>query len=113
MNRLLLGALYGVLAQILTFLQLQGGLKYDWNKKYPITILVVSIPISWLFIKSVGYIVEYYNGLIYPSRFIGFSIGIIIFAIMSTLLFKETITLKTILSISLAFIIMCVQIYIK
>jgi UDP-glucose 4-epimerase len=39
MNRLLIGALYGVVAQILTFLQLQGGLKYDWNKKYPIKII--------------------------------------------------------------------------
>ena len=91
MNKLLLGALYGVVAQILTFLQLQGGLKYDWNKKYPITILLISVPISWLYIKSVGYIVEHYNGDLWPSRLIGFVIGVFIFSLMSSFLFKEPI----------------------
>jgi multidrug transporter EmrE-like cation transporter len=113
MNKLLLGALYGVIAQIFTFLQLQGGIKYDWNKKYPITILLVSIPISWLFIKSVGYIVEYYNGLIYPSRLIGFGIGIIIFVTLSMILFKEPLTLKTITCLLLAASILLVQIFWK
>ena len=113
MNRLLLGALYGVVAQILTFLQLQGGIKYDWNKKYPITILLVSIPISWLFIKSVGYIVEYYNGELWPSRLVGFAIGVFIFSLMSSIIFKEPITYKTITCLLLAFSILMIQMFWK
>jgi len=113
MNRLLLGALYGVVAQILTFLQLQGGLKYDWNKKYPITTLMVSIPISWLFIKSVGYIVEAYNGELWPSRLIGFVIGVFVFSLMSSFLFKEPITYKTITCLILAFSILLIQMFWK
>ena len=32
MNRLLLGFLYGLVAQILTFLQLQGNIKWNFGK---------------------------------------------------------------------------------
>jgi hypothetical protein len=113
MNKLLIGTLYGVIAQILTFLQLQGGLRYDWNKKYPITILVVSIPISWLFIKSVGYLVEAYNGELWPSRLIGFVIGVFIFSLMSSFLFKEPFTYKTITCLLLAFSILMIQMFWK
>lgn len=113
MNKLLLGFVYGFIAQVLTFLQLQGGIKYDWNKKYPITILLVSIPISWLFIKSVGYIVEAYNGELWPSRLIGFVIGVFVFSLMSSFLFKEPITYKTITCLILAFSILMIQMFWK
>ena len=75
MNRLLLGFLYGLLAQILTFLQLQGNIKWNWYERYPVILVSVSIPIAWLYIKSVEYFVESFNGEIWPSRLIGFSIG--------------------------------------
>jgi hypothetical protein len=113
MNKLLIGALYGVIAQMLTFLQLQGGIKYDWNKKYPIIILLVSIPISWLFIKSVGAIVDHYNGELWPSRLIGFVIGVFVFSLMSSILFKEPITYKTITCLILAFSILMIQMFWK
>jgi hypothetical protein len=113
MNKLLLGSVYGILAQILTFLQLQGNIKYNWFQKAPILTLLVGIPMAYLYIKSVENFVLAYDGQVYPSRFIGFSIGIIVFVVMTTLLFKEPITLKTILSIMLATAIMCIQIYMK
>jgi hypothetical protein len=113
MNRLLIGALYGVFAQILTFLQLQGGIKYDWNKKYPFLIYLVSVPISYLFIKSVGHIVSAYDGELWPSRLIGFVIGVFVFSLMSYFLFKEPITYKTITCLLLAFTILLIQIFWK
>ena len=74
MNKLLLGFLYGFFAQVITFLQLQGGIKFNWFQKYPIITLMASIPISWLYLKSVGYFVESFSGEIWPSRLIGFGI---------------------------------------
>ena len=114
MYRLLLeGALYGTLAQIITFLQLQGNIKWGWYAKYPFWVLLASVPISILFIKSVEKIVAAFNGEIWPSRLIGFGIGIIIFTIMSWLVFKEHLTLKTMICLLLASMIVALQIFWK
>lgn len=113
MNKLLLGFIYGLFAQILTFLQLQGGIKYDWTKKYPIGILLIAIPISWLYIKSVENFVYSFNGEIWPSRLIGFGIGIVVFALMSYFLFNEAINLKTFVCLILACTILGIQIFWK
>jgi len=113
MSNLVSGIVYGIVAQILTFLQLQGSVKYNWYNKYPIPVLLCAIPISWLFIKSVDNFIMAYNGEIFPSRIFGFCIGIIIFIIMGKLLFHESINLKSALCILLSFIIILIQIFFK
>lgn len=113
MSRLAVGIIYGFLAQVITFLQLQGNIKWNWYSKYPIMILAVSVPISWCFIKSVEAFVLAFNGEIWPSRLIGFAIGIIVFALMSYLWFKEPITMKTFICLVLACCILGVQIFWK
>jgi len=104
------GVLYGVIAQILTFLQLQGNIKYGWFQKYPIIMLLAAMPISYLFIKSVEYFVAAYNGEIWPSRLIGFGIGVIIFTLMSKMLFGEPFTSKTAVCLALGTAIVLIQI---
>jgi len=104
------GVLYGVIAQILTFLQLQGNIKYGWFQKYPIIMLLAAMPISYLFIKSVEYFVAAYNGEIWPSRLIGFGIGVIIFTLMSKMLFGEPFTTKTAVCLALGTAIVLIQI---
>jgi hypothetical protein len=113
MNRLLTGILYGILGQVLSFLQLQGSIKYGWYTKYPIIILLSSIPATWFYLKSVEVLVEMFNGELWPSRLIGFGIGIIIFVVLSMLLFKEPLTLKTLTCLLLAASILLVQIFWK
>lgn len=110
MNKLFLGFVYGLFAQVLTFLQLQGGVKYGWFVKYPIITVLASIPMGWLFLKSVENLVGYFNGEIWPSRLIGFGIGIIVFGLMSYYMFKEPITLKTGICLILAIMILAIQI---
>ena len=107
---LIKGMLFGLFAQVLTFLQLQGNIKYNWFEKYPIILLSISVPLSYLYIKSVEYLVAYYNGEIWPSRLIGFAIGIIVFALMSFFIFKEPISLKTSLCLILSGCILGIQI---
>jgi len=113
MNKLLIGFVYGLLAQILTFLQLQGGTKYGWFIKYPIITVLASIPMGWLFLKSVENLVGYFDGEIWPSRLIGFGIGIIVFGLMSYYMFKEPISLKTAICLILAIMILAIQIFWK
>ena len=107
------GAIYGLIAQIITFLQLQGNIKWGWLTKYPILTLLASIPMGYLFIKSVEHFVSAYNGQIWPSRLIGFAIGIIVFALMSVLIFKEPINMKTFVCLILSCCILGIQIFWK
>jgi multidrug transporter EmrE-like cation transporter len=113
MNKLLLGIVYGFLAQVITFLQLQGNIKWNWYQRFPVLVLATAIPISWLFIKSVESFVIAFDGEIWPSRLIGFAIGIIVFASMSYFLFKEPVTTKTFVCLMLACCILAVQIFWK
>jgi multidrug transporter EmrE-like cation transporter len=72
--------------------------------------LLAAMPISYLFIKSVEYFVAAYNGQIWPSRLIGFGIGVIIFTLMSKMLFGEPFTSKTAVCLALGTAIVLIQI---
>ena len=113
MNRLLQGIFYGILGQIFSFMQLQGSIKYGWYQKYPILILLVSIPCAWFYIKSVEGFVNHFDGQLWPSRLIGFGIGIIVFVSLSVILFKEPLTSKTLICLLLAGSILLIQMFWK
>jgi hypothetical protein len=110
---LIKGILWGLLGQIFSFMQLQGSVKYGWYQKYPIIILLLSIPSMWFYLNSVANLVEWGGGQLWPSRLIGFGIGIIVFVTLSIILFKEPITLKTLLCLGLAAAILGIQIFWK
>jgi multidrug transporter EmrE-like cation transporter len=110
---LIKGMLWGLLGQIFSFMQLQGSVKYGWFAKYPILILLSSIPAAWFYIKSVEHLVTAFDGQLWPSRLIGFGIGIVVFVSLSILLFKEPITAKTLVCLGLALSILGIQIFWK
>jgi len=107
---LLKGFFFGVLGQIFSFLQLQGSVKFGWYEKYPIIILLCSIPAGWFYIKSVEGFVNHFDGQLWPSRLIGFGIGIVVFVTLSMLMFKEPLTTKTLICLLLAATILGIQI---
>jgi putative Ca2+/H+ antiporter (TMEM165/GDT1 family) len=111
--KLILGMLIGMTAQALTFLQLQGRFKFEWMKTHQWVVVLLGIPISILFMTSVGLMVEHFNGQLWPSRLIGFVLGTIMFTIMSVSLFGEPITMKTAICLGLSFIILIVQLFFK
>jgi multidrug transporter EmrE-like cation transporter len=92
---------------------LQGSVKYGWFAKYPILILLSSIPAAWFYIKSVEHLVTAFDGQLWPSRLIGFGIGIVVFVSLSILLFREPITAKTLVCLGLALSILGIQIFWK
>jgi hypothetical protein len=104
------GILFGLLGQIGSFLQLQGAMKLGWFPKYFWPVLLMSVPLSWFYIKSVEYFVSAFDGQLWPSRLIGFGLGIFVFSIMSHYLFKEPFTPKTIVCIGLGLTIIAIQI---
>ena len=104
------GILWGVAAQIATFIQLQGQLKFEWMKQYTWAVILMGIPISFMFMQSVKNFVLAFDGQIWPSRLIGFGIGVFVFSVMSFIMFKEPITLKTGICLSLGLGIILIQI---
>lgn len=113
MSNLTYGILWGVLGQIGSFIQLQGSLKFGWYQKHFWTIIILSAPLSYFYMKSVEHFVRAFDGQIWPSRLLGFGIGIVIFTTLSWLLFKEPLTLKTVISVVLGCVIIGLQIFWK
>ena len=107
------GILWGLAAQITTFIQLQGQLKYQWMKDYTWVVVLMGIPISFMFMQSVKNFVTGFHGQIWPSRLIGFGIGVIVFTVMSEILFKEPLTTKTGLCLILGLCIIAIQVFWK
>jgi len=110
---ILWGILWGLAAQITTFLQLQGRLKYDILRDNMWFTVLMGIPISFMFLKSVKYFVDAFDGQIWPSRLLGFGLGVLVFTVMSIWLFKEPFTLKTGICLFLGTLIILVQLFWK
>jgi hypothetical protein len=111
--QLLKGFIFGLIAQVITFLQLQGQLKYDFLKNNMWFSLLMGIPISFCFMISVKNFVGAFDGQIWPSRLIGFGIGVMVFTIMSYFMFREPLTPKTLICLGLGILIILIQIFYK
>lgn len=113
-----MGLLYGVLlytlAQALIWFQTNGQFIWPWFKKNPLILSIFGgTVISYIFIKATTFTVGYFEGSLWPGRFIGFSTGILIFAILTWFFMNEGINMKTAISLILATALMCVQIFWK
>jgi hypothetical protein len=113
LTKLLQGIVIGILAQVLTFFQLQGQLKYTFLKEHYWITVLIGIPISMSFMFSVKALVLSFDGQLWPSRLIGFSIGAIVFSLLSYFMFNEPINLKTGICLVLAFLILIIQLFWK
>ena len=109
----ILGLLYGIAAQIVTFIQLQGQFRWTWAKEHPIYMALMGFPLSLLYLISVKHMVAHFDGNMWPSRLLGFATGAIVFTVMSWVWFKEPLTLKTLICLGLAVCIMLIQLFWK
>lgn len=110
---LFIGILLSILGQVLVFFQVQGTVKYQFLQDNKIWVIVMGMPIAWIFMMATKYLVSWSDGVLWPTRLIGFSVGIVVFAILSKVLFGETISMKTAVCIGLALLIVMVQIFWK
>ena len=74
---------------------------------------VLGLPIGYVVILASREMVELWGGQTWPNRIIGFSLGVIVFSLMSWFLLKEPLTTKTIVCLSLCFIILLIQLFWK
>jgi multidrug transporter EmrE-like cation transporter len=113
LSKVLIATIVMILGQIGSFMQLQGAIKYGWYEKYMWIILLSSVPISYLYIVAVRMYVDGFEGQIWPSRLIGFALGIMVFTIMSILLFNEHMTTKNAICLVLSFSVVLIQLFWK
>ena len=111
--RLVYGMLIGAIAQALTFFQLQGQFRFKWMQDHQLVISLLGVPISYLFLTSVKYMVSAYDGQLWPSRLIGYGVGVTVFIIMSRLWFGEALSLKTLTCLLLSVSIIFIQLFWK
>ena len=110
--RLVYAFLLCIVAQVVTFIQLQGQSLWKFPKDNPYIIALLGFPISLLFMKYTRILNSHFEAN-WPGRIIGFGVGIIVFTFMSWLMFKETPTPKTLICLGLAILIVFIQMFWK
>jgi len=110
---ILLGFIVTILVQIGAWFQhnLQfKDPKYDetWWGMY-----ALSIPLTYGFILATKYNVAGYGGSIWGARFVGFALGMLVYAILIQIYFKEPFTMKILVQLILCFTIIAVQAFWK
>ena len=114
MNKyVLLGLFWFLIGHIAVFFQLNGQFKWEWFKENTFLLALFGIPISFFYIWGTIYSVEGFDGLLWPARFLGFGVGMVVYAIMVAKFFNEGITPKVAVSLVLATLLLGVQVFWK
>ena len=90
---------------IISYPNLYSNLK---NSMWPL--LITSPIVSFCYWKATKYIYES-TGSFWSAKILFFSTGIIVFGVLTYIFFNEPITLKTFVTISLAILIIYIQVY--
>tara|TARA_R110000744_G_scaffold93068_1_gene179881 strand:+ start:1162 stop:1509 length:348 start_codon:yes stop_codon:yes gene_type:complete len=110
---LTLGAIYFVIGQIIIWFQSHLQFFNNWSKDNPLLIAIPGVLVSYVSILATKHLAEAYDGLVWPSRLIGFGIGIILFSTLTWILLGEKIEMKSLVCVVLAFCILLIQLFWK
>jgi hypothetical protein len=108
-----LGFVVTIIAQVGAWFQ--HNLQFK-NPKYDETwwgMYAMAIPLTYVFILATKYNVVGYGGSIWGARFVGFALGMLVYAIMIQIFFKEPFTTKIAVQLLLCFTILAVQAFWK
>jgi len=113
-NRLILISLFWFfIAHVAVWFQLNGQFKWDWFKNNEWVLALCGVPISFLYLWGTKYAVNGFDGLLWPGRFVGFGVGMVVYAIFTGYFFNEGISPKTMVSLGLAVVLISVQLFMK
>lgn len=102
-----------LIGQVLVWIQVNGPLIWPWAKAWRWVLMLLGVPITWLFMEATSWVVQGFGGLFWPGRFMSFVAGIFIFTAMTYMFRDEAINLKTAVSLLLAFCLIVVQLFWK
>ena len=109
---LVIGIAAFFVAHVLTFYQLNGQFlkSTDWFRNNTFWVAAAGIILSFFYIWGTKYAVSGFGGLLWPARFIGFGVGMIIYAIGVWYFFSEGVNPKTFVSLILAVLLIAIQV---
>ena len=107
--KLITGIFWFILGHIFVFFQLNGQFKWEWFAKNEWALALLGLIISFFYIWGTKYTVNGFEGLLWPARFVGFGVGMIIYAIAVSYYFNEGISLKTAISLLLSIVLIAIQ----
>lgn len=111
MKNLLAGILLFFIGQSLIWFQTNGQFVWESFRKNPFLLSIgFGTIISYILIWGTRYLVTYFDGLLWPGRFIAFGLGIISFSALTWYFLGEGFTTKTIISLLLALALVIIQI---
>jgi len=110
---LFLGCFWFLIAHVLAFYQLNGQFIWKSFQKYEWAVALFGGILSFFYIWGTKYTVSGFGNLLWPARFIGFGVGMIIYAIGVSHYFNEGISFKTMVSLGLALTLICIQVFWK
>ena len=110
---LIYGILFFIGGHIIAWFQLNSQFKWDWAKEHEWIMAAIGIPCSFLYIWGTKYTVEGMDGLLWPTRFIGFGIGMLVYALLVGHFFSEGITTKTFVSLALSILLIGINVFWK
>jgi hypothetical protein len=110
LDSFVIGILWFLIGHIAVFFQLNGQFKWDWFKNNEFILASCGLVISYFYIWGTKYTVEAFGGLMWPARFIGFGVGMLVYAFGVSYFFKEGITNKTFISLILCVILIAIQV---
>jgi len=111
MNKLLVAILLFCVGNILIWIQTNGQFLWKWFDRNPIFLSIFFGGfISYFFIFATKHCYTYFDGLLWPIKFVGFSVGILTYAGMTYHFMNESLSLKTMICLLLAFLIIGIQV---
>ncbi len=108
-TKVVLVILIFTMAQIAIWLQTYGQFKWPWLANNQWFLLLTAMPITYVFLLGTRMGMASFDST-WSLRFLVFSTGIVVFAACSTFILNEQITPKTVVSILLCLVIVCIQI---
>ena len=109
-EKLLMGMMWFAIGHLFVFFQLNGQFKWEWFREHEWVMALIGVPISFLYIWGTKYTVQGLDGLLWPTRFIGFGIGMVVYTILVSYYFNEGFSPKTTVSLLLAIVLICIQV---
>ena len=76
---ILISLVWFFIAHIAVWFQLNGQFKWDWFKNNEWVLALCGVPISFLYLWGTKYAVDGFDGLLWPGRFVGFGVGMVVF----------------------------------
>ncbi len=109
-----LGLFWMLLGQVTAWYQTNGQFISSWLKEHTIwAIIIFAFSIGYSYIEGTKLLVQAFVVVLWPTRLLGFAMGILSFTLLTKFHLDESITLKTGITLALALVIVLIQVFWK